>query len=464
MVSGCICVPRSELTTPSHWSFCSLSLCEDFDHISDAFKTRSASQLLRRRICIPSTSFMSYWPFSLDSQVEQRQEDTQEQQQRPSPRNTRSSGLPLHPPLGKGRATSPAARAVSPGRQVFFPPNLVVDPPSPSNFEDEDSNMAASQSELDRLQQVAESAIAAATAAARALEAAQNRNKKPDLPPFDRKNVDLWIKRVENAYVRSNVTQPRDKFAYLEPKFTVDFNTKVNDYLFGEQTEARWVEFLQYLRDEYGRSVRQQTATLLAAHPRSGLRPTQFLVNLKDKTKRVTMDTIYREIFFKSLPPDVLHSLVDKIDDWTAEETAKACDKYFDNEGRPLSASTPPSVNAVDEPLHPESSPFTSPFPASEEDVNAVPFRRFSKDNKFGGNRFSSHSSTSFKPKSFSNTSSGGQQSSRRDGNPIRANGLCFVHDKHGDKANLCFPGCSRFSSHKGQKATQGNATASRRT
>ena len=405
---------------------------------------------------------MSYWPFALDSQAKQRQEDSQEAPPQPSPRATRSSGLPLHPPLGKGRAKSPSALSTSPGRQAFFPPNLVVDPPSPSNFEDSDSSMAqASQSELDRLQSIATAAIEAATAATRALEAAQGRAKKPDLPAFDKKNVELWIKRVESAYTRSNVTLPRDKFAYLEPKFTVDFNTKVNDFLFGAATETRWNEFLEYLREEYGRSVRQQTATLLASHPRSGLRPTQFLVNLKDKTKKVTMDDIYKEILFKSLPSDVQHSLVDKIDDWSAEEAAKACDKYFDNEGRPLSSSTPSSVNAVDDTLHPEPSPFTSPFPAPEEDVNAVSFRKFSRDNKFGGNRFPNNS---FKPKGSSNFSSNRQQSSRRDDNPIRSNGLCFVHDKHGDKANLCFPGCSRFSTHKGQKATQGNAQASRRT
>ena len=28
--------------------------------------------------------------------------------------------------------------------------------------------------------------------------------RKPDLPPFDKKNVDIWIKRVEAAYARVN--------------------------------------------------------------------------------------------------------------------------------------------------------------------------------------------------------------------------------------------------------------------
>ena len=406
---------------------------------------------------------MSYWPFSHDSQAEQTQSNLRE----PSPHhNTRSSGQPLLPPLGRanGPRSPSALAAASPGHHQFFPPDLAVEPASPSNFEDasQPPGDEMAESEVDRLARVAEAAIQAATAAANALAAAQARVKKPELPPFDKKNVDIWIQRMEAAYTRAGVTTAKDKFAYLEPKFPVDFNVTINSFLFGEATDARWREFIAYLKEEFGKNKRQQTAILLSAHSRSGLRPTQFLINLKDKTKKVTMDHIYKEILFKSLPSDVQHSLVDKIDNWTADEAAEACDKYFDNEGRPLtSSSSTASVNAVDDHLQPE--PYSSPFQDStpEEDVNAVSFRRFSKDNKFGSGR---QPNNSFKKPFPSNSSSSRPQAARQGNNPIRANGLCFIHDKHGDKANLCFPGCSRFSTHKGQKASQGNGSASRRT
>ena len=35
---------------------------------------------------------------------------------------------------------------------------------------------------------------------------------RPELPPFDRHNVEFWIKRVENAFSRANVTLAPDKF------------------------------------------------------------------------------------------------------------------------------------------------------------------------------------------------------------------------------------------------------------
>ena len=187
---------------------------------------------------------MSFWPFAPDNQAEQPQPsqsqvDQDQDQTTLARHNTRSSRQPLHPPLGAGRAQngprSPAA--LQPSRQ-FFPPDLILEPPSPSQVEDavhevgDIVEMASNQSEIDRLTRVAEAAIAAATAATQALTAAQSRAKKPDLPPFDKKNIDLWIKRVEAAYQRAGVVTPKDKFAYLEQKFPVDFNITVNDYLF----------------------------------------------------------------------------------------------------------------------------------------------------------------------------------------------------------------------------------------
>ena len=196
----------------------------------------------------------------------------------------------------------------------------------------------ASEAEIERLTRVAEAAIAAATSATAALAAAQTRPKKPELPAFDKKNVDIWIQRIEAAYTRAGVTNPRDKFAFLEPKFPVDFNVTINSFLFGTASDDRWTEFLAFLREEFGKSKRQQTAILLSSHSRAGLKPTQFLTNLKDKTKKVTLDDIHKEILIKALPSDVQHSLVDRIEDMTAEQLAKASDKFFDNEGHPLSS------------------------------------------------------------------------------------------------------------------------------
>ena len=326
---------------------------------------------------------------------------------------------------------------------------------------------AASEAELDRLARVAEAAINAANAAAAALQAAQTRSKKPELPPFDKKNINIWVKRVESAYTRAGVTAPKDKFAHLEAKFPVDFNVKINDFLFGAATEERWTQFIAYLIDEYGTTTRQQTSTLLSSHSRSGLRPTQFLINLKEKTKKVSIDDIHKEIIIKTLPADVQHALVDRLDSMTAAETAAAADKYFDKEGRPISSSTSSSVNAVQQDQHPDASPYSAPFSDEEAEVNYVSRSKFNKDNKFGGGYnnfrqksrppFPNSSSTSFK------SSRPSASSSKPNSQGVIKNGLCWPHEKYKDEAHVCYQGCRRFNQHKGKKVYQGNDAPERR-
>ena len=335
--------------------------------------------------------------------------------------------------------------------------------------------MASAESEVERLTRVAEAAIAAATAATNALAAAQSRTKKPDLPPFDKKNVDIWIQRVEAAYTRAGVVTPKDKFAFLEPKFPVDFNVTVNSFLFGTPSEAKWAEFLGFLRDEFGKNKRQQTALLLSSHPRAGLKPTAFLTALKDKTKKVTLDDIYKEILIKSLPSDVQHALVDRFEDMSAEEAAKASDKYFDNEGKPISTSSstvnsvqPPSSQQPLQQQHQEDpSPFSSPFFEDESDINFISKRQFSKNGKFGSG------SGNFRQKQkpfFSNASSASNNAARAGASAasrnsqIKPNGLCWAHDKFKSEAVTCFEGCSKFAHHQGKKIFAGNAMPGRRT
>ena len=54
---------------------------------------------------------------------------------------------------------------------------------------------------------------AAVRAATQTTTAQVQQLRKPDLPAFDKNNVDIWIKRVEAAYTRVNCTDPAKKFA-----------------------------------------------------------------------------------------------------------------------------------------------------------------------------------------------------------------------------------------------------------
>ena len=92
------------------------------------------------------------------------------------------------------------------------------------------------------IQRIVEAAVRAAT---QTTTSQVQQLRKPDLPAFDKKNIDIWIKRVESAYTRVNCTDPKLKFAHLESKFDVNEDPKINEFLFGAQTNETWKEFLK---------------------------------------------------------------------------------------------------------------------------------------------------------------------------------------------------------------------------
>ena len=302
----------------------------------------------------------------------------------------------------------------------------------------------------------------AVLAAAQALTAASSSftsRKKPELPAFDKRNVEIWIKRVEAAFTRSGVTQPQDKFAHLEPKFPVDYNPKINEFLFGEATTDSWNEFINYLKKEYGQTKRQQVAVMLNPFPRNNMRPTQQLASLIDKTNLLTIDDLRKEIIFKGLPADVKHSIVDKLDTMTAAETAELADKYFDREGKSLTASSAPSVNAIKE----DEPPGLVDSDNEEPDVNVV------GKYKGIGRRFGDFSNSGQKkPHGGNNNRSGsriGTGGSSNNNNQTPK--LCFAHERFKDKAYTCKTTCPRYAefvANKSNRPKAGNGQASKRT
>ena len=101
--------------------------------------------------------------------------------------------------------------------------------------------------------------------------------KKLEMPPFDPKRINIWIRRLNTAYQRANVTLPKDKFAFLESTFDVAAHPKINEFLYGSNKETDWDDFILFLRKEYCKTIREKTELLINRYPRQGLTPTQLL-------------------------------------------------------------------------------------------------------------------------------------------------------------------------------------------
>ena len=367
---------------------------------------------------------------------------------------------------------------------------------------DEESETAPSfnMSSIEELRASAAAAVEAANAATAALVAAsslitqqasqqpqQIRTRKPDLPDFDRKNVEVWLKRVQSAYDRAGIVQPKDKFAFLENKFPVGSNPAVDAFLYGPATEDAWSDFVSYITNEYGRTVRQEAQFIRGQHSRDGRRPTQMLAHLKEKVKRVTIDDILKEIVISSLPADVQQMVVERVKDLSSEQTASIADNYFDQEGKPL-LSRPSHIQHVDAPqLEEEEQPYDE-----TTEVNAVRgrrggFRGNTRGNFSGGSRPTrpsynnnnsgrgGHNNNSnrglYNPRSSFN-GRGGQHrtppsasstsfSASAAAGASKTSTLCWNHQRFGDQTYNCNPGCARWPEMP--KRPQGNGNAGSR-
>ena len=301
-------------------------------------------------------------------------------------------------------------------------------------------------------------AIAAAEAAVRAMGSTTAKPRKPELPDFDRKNVEIWIKRIEAAYIRVGIVNPKEKFAHLETKFKVDFDPQINEYLFGEATSEKWNEFIEYFRSTYGRTKRQEAATVLDGVKRDGRRPTQLRSFIYDRIGSISIDDLVREMIMRELPTDVQRSLQERVDKMSSRELADAADSFFDQDGRPIHSSTQ-AVNAVEE----------GGDEVEEEgtDVNALNFRRKPQGRFQRGpqpkNQFprqqngAKHFTPAFTQNDRQNAPQ--PQTQKPQGKP-----LCMKHRKFREKAYSCEPGCAKWEEFcAANNGKSGNGMAGRR-
>ena len=298
--------------------------------------------------------------------------------------------------------------------------------------------------------------------------------RKPELPVFDKKNVEIWIKRVEAAYARVHCTSPALKFAHLDAKFEVNADPIVDGYLFGDPTEENWNAFLNYLRKRYAPTKKDQALTVINGTPREGRTPSQLAAVMKEKAGSVTIDDILKEQLLKQLPPDVLKHLVDRVDSLTFEETAKLADAWFDRDGKPLIQTSATAVNHV-APGPPRPTPSSTPSTASasaaapstpsshftpvfdhkdeDTDVNAIRFRQGQKQqfniNNRGGARGRGRGNGNRNAPQNKNTNSFGNSASYSAPPSSSKKKICDFHIKFGDEARRCEEWCLLWNAAK---------------
>ena len=331
--------------------------------------------------------------------------------------------------------------------------------------------------------------VQAAVNAAMASASVQQQNmRKPNFPPFDPKNIDQWIRRVNAAFDRLNITNPKFKFAHLDEKIPNDKDPVLNDFMSGAPSQENWDAFIAYLKKKHGRTLKQMANSVLTGTPREGRCPSQLWSVIKERAGTVTLDDILKEQFMKALPACVREHMQTKTKGKTGKEVADLADEYFDPDGKLIeqqsSASAVNSIrhnNAIpptrssnsalkknDSASHSASASvsesttsFTDAFSDSgvdESDIHAVRFRQgqkqsFSVQNRNGRSQSRGRPANRVESSGNNNNNNSGNRrsESRYNSNNPRQNDSdkCFYHTKFGEKAEKCEPHCALFASHK---------------
>ena len=276
--------------------------------------------------------------------------------------------------------------------------------------------------------------------------------KKPEIPPFDKKHIDIWIKRTENAFVRANISAINEKFAFLETKFPVGFDPRIDEYLYGDATDTSWASFITYLRKEYGATIQQRASIFIDGFKRDGLRPSQYAAALDEKTKDVTLDDVKKEMLLREIPADVRRMLQERTETLTFKDVAKIADNYFDANGRPKNASQNPTVSQVSKTF----SRMQIPEPADTTDddddaeISAVNARKKpfkgrpavrGQQNRNSNSWRQNHNSA---PPTQVQNAPGRNRENRPPSTPKQPQ-LCYYHQLYGDEAQTCKQGCPKF-------------------
>ena len=309
--------------------------------------------------------------------------------------------------------------------------------------------------------------------------------RKPSFPPFDPKDIEQWLRRVEAAFDRLNITSPRFKLAHLDEKL-VDKDPTISDIMSSAPTQATYDLLLSYLRKKHGRTIKQMVESVMQVPSREGRCPSQLWSIMKQKAGKVTLDDIMKSQLMKAMPPTVREHLQTKTKGISGKELADLCDEFFDSDGKLLESTSASGVNSVRSAKQPQSSlkaseptstpsststePPTSHFTATFEDepfdndVNAVRFRQGQKQ-QFRVNNSGSSSSSRGRTQSRgrnipnegryeSRSGNSNKQTTTTTTSEKREAKCCFYHVRFGKEAKRCEPGCmmhSTFSPPKDQ-------------
>ena len=169
--------------------------------------------------------------------------------------------------------------------------------------------MAATAGQTDSNQAIVEAAVNSATAQHQT--SSQNMHR-PTLPPFEPTDIKNWLRRVNAAFERLSITNPKIKLANLDEKLSSTGDACINAFMCGTPDQANYDALISYLREKHGRTQKQKAMYVINGTERQERRPSELWSVMKEKADDITLEDVMLEQLFRQLPSDVRMHLTDK--------------------------------------------------------------------------------------------------------------------------------------------------------
>ncbi|XP_037043632.1 uncharacterized protein LOC119079679 [Bradysia coprophila] len=252
------------------------------------------------------------------------------------------------------------------------------------------------------------------------------------IPPFWKKNPQLWFIQLEAQFTTTNITTEQTKFNHIVGVIESDILDYVSDIVLAPPARNQYQAIKARLIKQFTATDQQKLKALLEELTLGDMRPTDLLRKMKALACKKVGDEFLRTLFLQRLPTTIHTFLATSVA--PIEELAQLADQMFE-----VTQSSSVSVQEVSSPSNDLLDGLVNVVHKLEDKVETLTqgFRR--------------------------SWNSSGQKSRNRSTTPAKAsnvkpNKLCFYHKRFGSKADNCSQPCSwvnRKSKEIGQPAVR---------
>lgn len=253
-----------------------------------------------------------------------------------------------------------------------------------------------------------------------ALQVASVVSPEGKIPPFWRQDPELWFSAVEQIFARCKISNSLSKFQLVVPKLEFDILQQAADILKRPSAEP-YEDLKKRLIETFSESENRRIMQLLEGKQLGDLKPSQLLRQMRQLAGTSASEEMLKPLWLRNLPPS-MHAILSATEEKSLDKLAVVADRVHD-------IQQPVEVSAVSTSADRVSRLEAQIEALSTQVAELVKLQRSGQQQRQRSTR--------------SRSASRGR---RADG------GLCFYHNRFGDKARKCEGQCSWDSSKDGKK------------